>query len=73
MVTSLAVAPGDELLLSGGEDGTVHCWEVNAGRPAAVLNWKIGQVHAVAVSPDGMLAAAGGGKGLVVWDLGDLG
>jgi WD40 repeat protein len=59
-------------LVTGGADETVRVWEYDEHtvRLRESFNWQIGRVTTVAVSPDGMLAAAGGADGLVVvWDL----
>ena len=71
-VWSVAFSPGSTptrgRLLSGSQDGTVRVWDVNPPRERAVFSWPLGPVRAVAVAPDGMTAAAGGEKGVVVWD-----
>jgi WD40 repeat protein len=71
-VTCVAFSPGStptrERLVSGSLDGTVRVWDVNPWQDRAVFTWPIGAVFTVAVAPDGMTAAAGGEKGVVVWD-----
>jgi WD40 repeat protein len=67
-VRRVAFAREQELLVSASLDGTVAVWNVatrelvrrfDAGDPAVAL----------AVSPDGKLAAAGAGKTVLLWDL----
>ncbi len=71
-VWSVAFSPGSTRtrgrLVSGSQDGTVRIWDVESARERAVFSWPLGPVRAVAVAPDGMTAAAGGEKGVVVWD-----
>ena len=56
--TSMAFTPDGRSLLSGSMDGTVCLWNVASGQAEGTYNWKIGRVNAVAISPDGMVAAA---------------
>jgi WD40 repeat protein len=71
-VWSVAFCPGSTRtrgrLVSGSQDGSVRLWDVDSARERAVFSWPLGPVRAVAVAPDGMTAAAGGEKGVVVWD-----
>jgi WD40 repeat protein len=66
----LAVHPSGRLLVTVSGDGQARYWEPADLSPVRTLKWGIGKLHAVAVSADGTLAAAGGDKGqLVVWDV----
>jgi WD40 repeat protein len=69
-VLPVAFSRDGRRLLSGGKDGSVRCWDL-ATQKAAVFRWKVGQVYALAFAPDGMTAAAGGEKDIVVWDVED--
>ena len=66
---SVAWSPDRRLVVSGGKDGAVCCWDAALGRVAAIYRWKIGPVEAIAFSPDGMTAAAGGDGDIAVWDV----
>jgi WD40 repeat protein len=66
----LAVHPSGRLVLTASGDGVVRYWDATTLALVRALRWGIGKLHAVAVSPDGAVAAAGGDKGqVVVWDV----
>jgi WD40 repeat protein len=68
---AVAVHPTRRLLLSA-EGEKVRTWQYGTDTLArqAAFDWRVGRVTALAVSPDGLLAAAGGADGqVVVWDL----
>ena len=66
----LAIHPSGRLLVTVSGDGQTRYWEPADLSPVRALKWGIGKLHAVAVSADGALAAAGGDKGqIVVWDV----
>jgi WD40 repeat protein len=68
--TDLVFHPSGRWLLVGCGDGTVRQYEPTTGAEVRSFAWPLGKVRSVAVSPDGMLAAAGGDKGqVVVWDV----
>jgi WD40 repeat protein len=67
---SVAFHPEGRYLLAGNNDTTARLIDTETWEVARQYTWDIGRLSAVAVSPDGALAAAGGEKGrVVVWDL----
>jgi hypothetical protein len=65
---SIAVHP-EGPLLTIDNDRLVRVWNVPALTPERTIEWNIGKLHAVAVSPDGTRAAVGSHTGKVlVWD-----
>ena len=51
-------------------DETVRIWETNTWQEHTTFQWKIGKLLNIALSPEGLRAAAGGDKGqIVIWDV----
>ncbi len=70
-VTGVAFHPSGTHVFTGGEDRTVRRWCIGQTLKAGgAFDWDIGAVWSLAVSPDGLIAAAGGSFGeLCIWDL----
>jgi WD40 repeat protein len=81
---ALAFTPDGRRLLTGSAAGTIRLWPtperlhtdlsgngpVWFDEPEAEFDWQLGQITTLAVSPDGLTAAAGCLDGrIVVWDL----
>lgn len=68
--TAFAPAPDGRFFLTASGH-RVSVWEANTWKEAKTLAWKAGPVTCLAVSPDGLTAAAGSSTGkVVVWDVG---
>ena len=69
-VHTVAVSADGRCAVSGGRDGTVRVWDLDAGKLRHTLTGHDGEVRAVVVSFDGRRAVSGGSDGTVrVWDL----
>jgi WD40 repeat protein len=68
--TAAAYHPSGRYLFTTSSDATVSVWDTDSWVRVKRLAWDIGELRAVAVSPDGLLAAAGSDRGrVVVWDV----
>ena len=67
----LVVTPNCSQLLAAGPGGTVGIWDTATLRMVAELDWQIGDIFSLAISNDGLTAAAGGLNRIVVWDVGE--
>jgi WD40 repeat protein len=68
--TSIAFDPTGRRLYATSNDTTVQVFDTESWERVNRFTWQVGRLKAVAVSPDGMLAAAGGDKGdIVIWDV----
>ncbi len=69
-VHGATLTPDGRHLLQVSADRTVRVLDVATGQLVKDYAWSAGKLAAVAVSPDGLLAACGGSGGkVVVWDL----
>jgi WD40 repeat protein len=66
VVSALGWVPGGEVVVSGGEDGTLRWWEVQSGACVRVQEAHQGRVQALKVSPDGSLLASCGNDGAIM-------
>lgn len=68
--TALAYHPDGRHLLAGNNDAAARLIDTHTWQVVRQYAWEVGKLTAVAVSPDGALAAVGGETGqVVVWDL----
>jgi WD40 repeat protein len=66
---AVAYHPSGNYLLAANNDTAIRVFDTSSWTVVKQYGWSVGQLSAVAVSPDGTLAAAGGEKGqVVVWD-----
>ena len=66
---SVAFSPDGRTLAGGGDEDTVHLWDVATGTLRHTLEGHGDGVHSVAFSPDGRILASGGGDNTIhLWD-----
>jgi len=58
-VTSVAISPDGETLVSGCADQTINIWNLQTGKQIRTLSGNLGEVSSVAISPDGNFLAVG--------------
>jgi WD40 repeat protein len=70
-IRAVAFTQDGQTLLAGGDDWTIHVWDVATGQKRNSFNWRIGPILSLAVAPDGMtVAVTGAGRpGILIWDL----
>ena len=68
LVTSVAVAPGGEFVVSGGLDRTVRIWDLSSGEEQARLTSQ-DPVWTVAITSDGSTIASRGRETTMLWDV----
>jgi WD40 repeat protein len=68
-IRSMAISPDDRTVFLASDDGLVRAWDVTRRTIVQEFDWEIGTVCAVACSPDGTTAAAGGDGVVLIWDV----
>ncbi|WP_413173039.1 WD40 repeat domain-containing protein [Anabaena azotica] len=58
-VSSVAISPDGEVLVSGCADKTINIWNLQTGKLIRTLTGNSGAISSVAVSPDGQFLAVG--------------
>ncbi|HEV3310716.1 MAG TPA: NB-ARC domain-containing protein, partial [Chloroflexota bacterium] len=70
LVTSLALSPDGQRIVSGSDDRTVAVWDLESGTRIHQLSGHQGLVTSLAVSPDGRRIISGSDdRTVAVWDL----
>jgi WD40 repeat protein len=65
-----AFTPDSRFLAVSRSDLTLRFLDVATWRERMAFRWKVGRIHALAFSPDGMKGAGGANKGVIaVWDM----
>lgn len=68
----VAVSPDRHRLACGDDGGKIRIFRIDTGEPPITIEVGHGYIYAVVISPTGdLLAAAGGGQGITLWDPAD--
>ncbi|MEH1845408.1 MAG: caspase family protein [Nostoc sp.] len=68
-VSSVAISPDGQTIVSGGEDGRVRLWNFQGQPLAKPFGGDQGRVNSIAISPDGQTIVSGGDDGRVrLWN-----
>ncbi|MGM3307153.1 WD40 repeat domain-containing protein [Anabaena sp. WFMT] len=72
-VTSVAISPDNEFLVSGCADKTINMWNLQSGKLIRTFTGNSGAISSVSVSPDGNFLAVGSSEhpqsNVKVWNL----
>ena len=69
-VTSVAIGPNGQTLISGSADKTVKIWDLSTGKLLQTLAGHSDAVNSVALSPDGRCLASGSSdKTIKTWQI----
>jgi WD40 repeat protein len=69
-VTTIALTPDGDLLVTGSADTTIKVWDLNAGKELLTLRGHTRQVTGLAITSDGRRAVSGSmDRSIKVWDL----
>src|SRR5262249_48459387 len=68
-VNSVAIAPGDRVVVSGGGDTRLHLRRASTGEPMRTIRTENGRVRSLVFTSDGSNLAAGGVWQTRVWNL----
>jgi WD40 repeat protein len=70
-IHGLAIADGDNILVSGSYDQTVKQWDLETGKLLESSYDESGSIYAIAIHQQGKFIASGGGDGSIkIWALG---
>ncbi|MCM0592992.1 MAG: WD40 repeat domain-containing protein [Gloeotrichia echinulata IR180] len=58
-ISSVAISPDSEILVSGCADQTIKVWNLTTGKLIRTLSENLGEISSIAVSPDGNFLAVG--------------
>jgi WD40 repeat protein len=68
--TDLAFHSSGRYLAATSNDATVKFYDTETWQVAKTFTWNVGRLQSIALSPDGLLAAAGNDTGqVIVWDV----
>ncbi|OCR02966.1 serine/threonine protein kinase [Oscillatoriales cyanobacterium USR001] len=69
-VKTLAIAPDNRTLVSGGDDNNISIWNLRTGKVIRTMSGHKGGVNAIAISRDGQVIASGSDdKTVCLWNL----
>ena len=64
-IFSIRLGMGGDIIVSGGQDGSVKKWDVRSGRLLLVITGHVGRVRSVDISKDGSIIYSAGADGTV--------
>ena len=69
-VTSVAISPDGQTLVSGSNDKTIKIWQLSTGQELRTLTGHSGWISSLAISPDGQTLVSGSwDKTIKIWQL----